>query len=79
MSRAKVEIINEEVKIRNFEDLDPGTVFEYEGHLYLKTDSGYNAVLLTDDEYLGRLIEFYDDDSVVVCDKAMITIRTRAE
>lgn len=77
MSRAKVEIINEEVKIRNFEDLEIGTVFEYEGHIYLKTGNDYEAVLLS--EYLGSLVTFYDDDSVIVYDHAMITVRTRAE
>jgi hypothetical protein len=79
MSRARVEIINEAVKIRNFGDIDPGTVFEYERYLYLKTDSGYDAVLLTDDGDLGHLVDFYDDDSVVICDKALITVRTRVE
>ena len=79
MSRARVEIINEEVKIRNFEDLVVGTVFEYEGYIYLKTDDGHNAILLTDGECLGHLVDFYDDDSVIVCDNAMITVRTRAK
>ena len=79
MSRARVKIINEEVNISNFEDLDVGTVFEYEGKLHLKVDSGYEAVLLTNNQYLGHVIKFDCDDSVVVYDKAVITIKTRAE
>ena len=39
MSRAKVEIINNEVKTKDFEEIASGTVFEYERHLYLKTIS----------------------------------------
>lgn len=77
MSKAKVEIINEEVKIRNFEDLEIGTVFEYEGHIYLKTDNDCEAILLS--RYLGSSVTFYDEDSVIVYDHAMITVRTRAE
>ena len=79
MTRARVEIINEEINISNFEDLDPGTIFEYEGKLYLKVDNGCEAVALANNEYLGCLMQFYEDDSVVVCDKAVITIKTRAE
>ena len=79
MSRARVEIINEEEKIRIFDDLETGTVFEYEGCIYLKTDSGHDAILLTDGECLGHLVNFYNDDSVVVCDNATITVRTRAK
>ena len=33
MSRARVEIVNEENKVRDFEELDFGTVFEYEGQI----------------------------------------------
>lgn len=76
MSRARLEIINEENKVRNFEDLDSGTVFEYEGHLYLKTDAEFSAVLLSDNALLGHLIDFYSDDSVIVYDKTVITVRT---
>ena len=79
MSRARVEIINEENKVRDFEELETGTVFEFEGCIYLKTDSGHDAILLTDGECLGRLVYFYDDDSVIVCDNATITVRTRAK
>lgn len=80
MSRARVEIINEEEKIiRKFEDLESGTVFEYEGHLYLTTDNGYEAVLLSHDEYLGSLVQFDGDEYVVVYDTAVITVRTRAK
>ena len=78
MSRARVEIINEENKVRDFEELETGTVFEFEGCIYLKTDSGHDAILLTDCECLGHLVDFYYDDSVIVYDHAMITGRTRA-
>lgn len=79
MSRARVEIINEENKVRDFEELDFGTVFEYEGQIYLKTGSGYEAVLLTDNDYLGSVVQFDEDDSVIVYDNAVITVRTRAK
>lgn len=78
MSRAKVEIINDEVK-RNFEDLEIGTIFEYEEQIYLKTGSYFEAVLLTDSDFLGSVVQFDDDDSVIVYDKAVITVRTRAK
>ena len=75
--RAKVEIINDEVKTRNFEDIAVGTVFESEGHIFLKT--GIQAVLLTDNDFLGTLVSFDDDDFVTVYDQAVITVRTRAK
>ncbi len=79
MSRAKVEIINEVIKTRNFEDLDCGTVFEYEEQIYLKTGSGFEAVLLSDNDFLGSIVQFDDDDLVIVYDRAVITVRTRAK
>ena len=78
MSRARVEIINGEEKLKNFEDLECGTVFGHEGHLFLKTGSGFEAVLLTDNDYLGSVVQFDDDDLVVAYDNAVITVRTRA-
>ena len=59
MSRAKVEIINDEVKTRDFNDLETGTVFEFEGRIYLKLDSGWEAALLSHNEYLGCVTEFH--------------------
>ena len=79
MSRAKVEIINDEVKTRDFNDLEVGTVFEYEGQIYLKTGSGFDAVLLADNDYLGCVVQFDFDDSVIVYDRAVITVSTRAK
>lgn len=79
MSRARVEIINEGVKMSNFEDLEVGTVFKFEEHIYLKLESGCEAVLLSQDGYLGCVINFSFDDPVIVYDKAVITVRTRVE
>lgn len=79
MSRAKVEIINDEVKMRNFEDLEAGTVFKYEEQIFLKTDSDSEAILLTDNNYLGSVVQFDNDDSIIVYDNAIITVRTRAK
>ena len=78
MSKARVEIINDEEKVRNFEELEVGTVFEFEGHIFLKLACGWEAVLLSD-EHLGLVTEFNYDDSVIVYDHAMITVKTRVE
>lgn len=79
MSRARVEIIDEEVENRNFEDLDAGTIFEYDGDLYLKLNYGQKAALLSNNELLGCVTEFDYDDPIIVYDNAVITIRTRAK
>jgi hypothetical protein len=79
MSRARVEIINEEVKNRNFEDLDAGTIFEYDGNLYLKLNYGKKAVLLSNNELLVCIAEFDYDDPVIVYDNTVITVRIRAK